>query len=419
MDVNIDEKLLRECAVSFSEASGIGCSVTDVSGHLIYEHGYSCIQCELCSAASISSSQCVRAQLYGMHEAERFGGRYIYSCNMGMNCFVSPILGPDGSQAQITVGPFRMVDEQDYAMYDLAECLHLSPEIIEKLMPIVSRIPCIDPKKVNALSNMLFMSTGFIQNVSQIHRMENARESLDMNSQITSYIQMLKREEDIPAYPFHLERAFLQCIARGDQKQAQKLLNDLLGHIMFFSGRKLDVIKSRVYELLIMITRTAVEEGAMPERILAFNNQCMSEMSTINDIDSLCIWLSAAIKRCMNEAFNLSEMRDMDIIHRTVQYMQLHYSSKTTLEEIAQSVYLSPTYLCRLFKKKTGCTVMQFYTNLRIGKCKELLQTTDKMLSTIAQETGFEDQSYFTKVFKRIVGMTPLMYRKKSQRIDI
>ena len=137
---------------------------------------------------------------------------------------------------------------------------------------------------------------------------------------------------------------------------------------------------------------------------------------SLSDFDALCVWLSSAIKRYMNEAFNFSEMRDADIIHRTVQYMQLNYGAKTSLEDIARSVYLSPTYLCRLFKRKMGVTIMQFYTTLRIDKCKDLLTATDLPLSEIAQETGFGDQSHFTKVFKRTVGMTPLAYRRKARR---
>ena len=123
MSDTIDEKLLRECASAFCTAAGIGCTVTDAQGQLLFAQGYGCTQCELCAASAREAGVCMQTQLYGMREAERFGGSYIYSCAMGMNCFVSPILGPNGSQAQITVGPFRMVDEMDYVTYDLQECM--------------------------------------------------------------------------------------------------------------------------------------------------------------------------------------------------------------------------------------------------------------------------------------------------------
>lgn len=414
MSDTIDEKLLRECASAFCTAAGIGCTVTDAQGRLLFAQGYGCTACELCKAAARGEGTCTQTQLYGMREAERFGGSYVYSCAMGMNCFVSPILGPNGSQAQITVGPFRMVDEMDYVAYDLVECMRMSQAEIEEILPIVRKIPYATPQTIHALATMLFMSAGFIQNVSDINRLQGAQETTAMQGQIVAYIQELKRGREAPAYPFRLERAFLQALARGEQKQAQKLLNELLGHIMFAQGRDIRAIQARAYELLILISRTAIDEGAPPEKVLALNDRCMAEMRENGDFDALCVWLSRSIKRYMDEAFNFSEMRDADIIHRTVQFMQLHYAAKTSLEDIARSVYLSPTYLCRLFKRKMGVTVMQFYTTLRIDKCKELLVSTDEPLSEIAQETGFGDQSHFTKVFKRVVGMTPLSYRRKA-----
>ena len=416
MSDTIDEKLLRECASAFCTAAGIGCTVTDAQGRLLFAQGYGCTQCELCAASAREAGVCMQTQLYGMREAERFGGSYIYSCAMGMNCFVSPILGPNGSQAQITVGPFRMLDEMDYVTYDLQECMRMPQAEIEAILPIVRKIPYVEPHTISALATMLFMAAGFIQNVSDVNRLQGAQESTAMQGQIVSYIQELKRERETPAYPFRLERAFLQALARGEQKQAQKLLNELLGHIMFAQGRDIQTIQARAYELLVLISRTAIEEGAAPEKVLALNDRCMAEMRENQDFDALCVWLSSAIKRYMNEAFNFSEMRDADIIHRTVQYMQLNYGAKTSLEDIARSVYLSPTYLCRLFKRKMGVTIMQFYTTLRIDKCKDLLTATDLPLSEIAQETGFGDQSHFTKVFKRAVGMTPLAYRRKARR---
>ena len=266
MSDTIDEKLLRECASAFCTAAGIGCTVTDAQGQLLFAQGYGCTQCELCAASAREAGVCMQTQLYGMREAERFGGSYIYSCAMGMNCFVSPILGPNGSQAQITVGPFRMVDEMDYVTYDLQECMRMPQAEIEAILPIVRKIPYVEPHTISALATMLFMAAGFIQNVSDVNRLQGAQESTAMQGQIVSYIQELKRERETPAYPFRLERAFLQALARGEQKQAQKLLNELLGHIMFAQGRDIQTIQARAYELLVLISRTAIEEARRRKR---------------------------------------------------------------------------------------------------------------------------------------------------------
>lgn len=78
---------------------------------------------------------------------------------------------------------------------------------------------------------------------------------------------------------------------------------------------------------------------------------------------------------------------------------------------MAGRVYLSPAYFSRLFKEETGESFTVYLNRVRIERSKELLLHQNLRLADIAQLVGFEDQSYFTKVFKKIVGMPPLRYR--------
>ena len=96
-----------------------------------------------------------------------------------------------------------------------------------------------------------------------------------------------------------------------------------------------------------------------------------------------------------------------------MQYIETHYYEKITLDQLAEMVYLSPAYLSRIFKKETGTTFNDYLIQVRIGKAKNLLHHKDLRVTDIAEAVGFDDQSYFTKVFRRIVGVTPLKYRQQ------
>ena len=74
-------------------------------------------------------------------------------------------------------------------------------------------------------------------------------------------------------------------------------------------------------------------------------------------------------------------------------------------------VYLSPAYFSRVFKKEMGVTFNSFLNEVRIEKSKSLLRNNDLKMVDIALMVGFESQSYFTKVFKKITGISPLQYR--------
>ena len=101
MQLDFDLRLARECANAFCGATGLGCTVSDTQGRVLYERGPGCASCRICTAAGRPQEDCARAHIYGMTEAERFGGKYIYFCPMGLTCFVSPVLEDEEEVAVI------------------------------------------------------------------------------------------------------------------------------------------------------------------------------------------------------------------------------------------------------------------------------------------------------------------------------
>ena len=93
-------------------------------------------------------------------------------------------------------------------------------------------------------------------------------------------------------------------------------------------------------------------------------------------------------------------------------YIEKHYKEKITLKEIAKEVHLAPEYCCSLFAKQTGGTLFDFIALQRIEDAKALIITTDYPLTKIAQESGFYDYNYFSRVFKKLTGLTASNYRK-------
>lgn len=112
----------------------------------------------MCAAAGASHDRCVQAHIYGMTEAERFGGKYIYFCPMGLTCFVSPILGEGGAEAKITVGPFIMVEKQDFIACELTENVRLTEAQKQAAVQVLENIPFVPTERVTQLSVLLFMA---------------------------------------------------------------------------------------------------------------------------------------------------------------------------------------------------------------------------------------------------------------------
>lgn len=408
-----DRKLALECTRVFFQSTGLGCVLSDKSGEVLAEFGCGWSGCAMREAIGMPRERCIQAHHEGMQEAERFGGKYVYFCPMGLTCFTSPILGAGGAEAKITVGPFIMVDRQDFIDCELKNNPRYSEQAQREAIQILEHIPFVPPERVNHLSALLFMTVGFMNNVSSENRMLASGYSEEMQGQITSYILELKQNTSVSPYPFDKERALLQCIAHRDMEGAQRLLNELLGAVLFAEGCDLEVIKSRLYELLVMISRTAIENGADAQRMMQLSHEYRYRIAAFSSIDTLCAWLSGVIKQFMRSLFSFSGAKHANVIHRCMQHIGTNYREHITLEDTARSVYLSPAYLSRIFKQETGMTFNEYLNQVRINKARELLQQRELRMTDISLLVGYGDQSYFTKVFKRMTGMLPREYREK------
>ena len=102
-------------------------------------------------------------------------------------------------------------------------------------------------------------------------------------------------------------------------------------------------------------------------------------------------------------------------IHEVAQYLQTHSSSKESLEELSARFYISKSYLTRIFKAVTGFTINEYQNLARIKKARILLAETDDSITWISEQTGFENVTYFDRVFKKHTAMSPLQYRKQRR----
>lgn len=101
-----------------------------------------------------------------------------------------------------------------------------------------------------------------------------------------------------------------------------------------------------------------------------------------------------------------------ETLDRILQYIQEHYQEKLRLKDIADRFYLSPGYCSALFSKHLGKTFPEYLTELRVRLACRLLAETHLSIHEIAAQTGIDDSFYFSKVFKRAMGVTPGRYRK-------
>ncbi len=108
-----------------------------------------------------------------------------------------------------------------------------------------------------------------------------------------------------------------------------------------------------------------------------------------------------------------AEINSEDILYRVIDYLSNHYLENFTLQDMADAIYIDKYQLSRLFSKRLHCTFSDYINRLRMEYACSLILNTQKSITTIAMESGFDNIRSFHRIFKKFYQITPMEYRKR------
>ncbi|MFP4444517.1 MAG: PocR ligand-binding domain-containing protein [Spirochaetia bacterium] len=415
---NID--LAVKAVKNYRKVTGIECIIADTSGKTMFpaQEG-ACLGCLFRSAMEEVAEhkwKCEESHRYGGYQAERFGGKYIFFCPLGLTHWASPVIINGELEATLLAGPVLMISHTEYLEDDIIRRHTVSQSDIRRLKQCLSEIPYVEPDRVTALSESLFYIGAYLSEKNPQEYLKEMDE-IEQQSVISEYIQIMKaadEEEDqkITEYPLAKEQELLRLISLGDKTGAKELLNEILGYVFFSSAGKIEIVKARVLELVVLLSRAAMEGGADAKLVFGLNFQYLNQINSFKTVEDISFWLSRIMNRFTDYVFNLKDVKHIDVIYKAIDYIKKNYMRKISLIEVADYVMLSPSYFSKLFKNEMGSTFNTFLNQVRIDRAKTLLMDHTVPLVDIAFLIGYEDQSYFSKVFKKLTGISPGKYRE-------
>lgn len=128
-----------------------------------------------------------------------------------------------------------------------------------------------------------------------------------------------------------------------------------------------------------------------------------------NSMVDMIRWLN----HFLEQTYEIEEKNSqaMTLVEKINVYIHQHYAEEIDRNQLAEIFFLSPEYLAKQYKKKTGENLIDYINNYRIEQAKELLRTTDLKISEVSVQVGFNNFSYFSTLFKKITGETPKNYK--------
>lgn len=220
--------------------------------------------------------------------------------------------------------------------------------------------------------------------VSEIFTAKNGKEALEVN-----------REEDLDLILMDVKMPGINGI-----KALELIRNE-------YPNRKVIMITAYddfelIHKVLVLGGSDYILKPIKPEKINSVVNNIIDKNKINNDIESI------------NQK-SIESQRE-DSIVKAKKYIKENINKPLKLEEVAFYCNLSSGYFSRLFKNKTGKTVIAYISEQKINKAKKMLEDTEMPIINISLDLGFEDCGYFIRVFKKNTGITPKMYRNKIKR---
>lgn len=214
--------------------------------------------------------------------------------------------------------------------------------------------------------------------------------------------------------PFLTPNEQRQWISFLNERNKEGISNFLVSEFLQFTDAYPDpgLLRIRLTSILAQIRRhmksANLDQNIYEQEYLNIFDSILYEPLVFRIVQKLIIFTS----QILDAVSDLTKSNHLDIIEKCLHYMELNFWKKSLdLSDLAQFVGRNSTYLSHLFVEKTKKTFRETLTELRIKEAQKLLVETDMTIKEISALTGFQNQHYFSKVFKNSVGSTPKHYR--------
>lgn len=420
----IDLKELKRILNSFVLATGLGAIFVNAQGEtVVVPEAYEghCPFCRIVRRDPEGVRRCTESMNKAGKLAAQLGEPYITRCHAGLIEFAAPVMFKDIYLGSISCGPVLMWEWDEVALQEFMN-LTQDLDINREAMLVSSRkIKVLTGRDVQAAADLLYIVANHIAKTGMI-TLQQRRELSKQQAKLAEMIFEQKRAEEkirllesrvqASGYPMDKENELLSRVRMGDRPGAKEMLNHILSSIFLRSNGDIELIKARVLELVIVVSRAAVEGGASLDKLLGLNYGFISELAVKKDFDDICLWIVKVLDTFMDTVYESRNIKNSKLLSDAMNYIRANYRENLSLENVAQQVFISPFYLSHLFKEELGITFVEYLTRIRMEEAKRLLKEPRLSIVAIASEVGYEDASYFSKVFKKNLSISPNQYRK-------
>lgn len=398
---------IQEAARDYAVSTGVECLILTENGTMLLNPGEGEIHHHLCYQFDSDIARCcINTHKEGVLSEGQFSSCGYY-CPMGLFHWSAPIIKEGKIRAAFVAGHTFLNQSKDslaslkHVTNKHAELLGRYPSLKESLL----HSPVIDTEKLDSMKRLL---DRLAESFSDHSLSEEAYR--DMRNAFRSTVGEGKISREMPF--LKLTRKFETAEGNELCDLAKKIAEEIR------HTKDITVTKQILGQSVLRIYDRFLENEGQTFLV----NRALEAMNLLDAADSpqeLAEWAETSFLSLRETAGLLPDIKNANMIYMALQYIDDHYSERFTLQDIADYVHFSAPYFSKVFKREMDTTFSKYLTGIRIERSKALLKNESYALADIPSMVGFEEQSYFIRVFRAATGVSPGRYRKEhSERTD-
>ena len=281
------------------------------------------------------------------------------------------------------------------------------------------RISLIDKARDIARILMVKTNQSVRIGIGEIKPMMELRSSYnDALRALTMTTEDVVHADDLPMgveyesnYPRDLEKQLFEEIREGDEAKVRVSSNAYFEWMLNNPSTGIMDMRLKILEFVLWAEKIAYNSGGM-KYVFDSRADYLPQIMATEDHEVLRRWF---VDKMVLAARNVNEKRaekSTKTIALAKEYILKNFANDISLDDVSREVNISPYYFSKLFKDETGEGFVEYLTNLRIEKAKELLSGTSYSMKEICQMCGYTDPNYFSRIFKKNVGVTPTEFKE-------
>lgn len=311
----------------------------------------------------------------------------------------------------LAIGPFR--DEELSANYftQILRDSHISPSEIQSLKHIYEQMPYAHPDAVSAVVKHVLSVyyPEFRETVPELMQYAEQKRDIDINTELLD-AYTVEHANDYRDSLFE----FLELLKTGDSPRAQQALQAFLQTARFLHDNSMREYRLMLQSLNHYCHRELLTTDIHPYHII---KQMLSTRTKIDSLTTMAKLEQMPKEICHKYCLLVKNYANPDYSKSTkdvIDYIQLHLEEELSLNYLAEHFQKNASALSHSFSKETGISLTKFIHQTRIREAVRLFNTTDFSVSDIAVMVGYQDFSYFSKIFSKQTGLSPREYKSRK-----